>query len=509
MTEIHWTEIDHVATVWADVPGPLRAGLLFRTGRADETFTTAGYTHLIEHLALSSIDDPAHHNNGFVGGIVTGLVTVGHPEDVCEFFARACASLRSFPGERLEKEKQILAAENATRQYDFRTNLLTWRYGAAGYGLTGLPELGLRNASLEKLQEFSAQKFTKGNAVLWLSGQPPQGLKIDLPDGPKIPTRPLAPVLKELPCWFIDDNCGGVAVSTIVPRVSASTLFCDMAANRLREYLRQTKSVSYSPVVFYDHLDAETAHMVLYADSDKEHRPELVNLFGEVLRSLEQIKDDEIEKSKRQITEHWVGPLAPSKADLQMIETQRAANDWIFGSEHESLERLSEEMQAVTQADIVDFWFTAKQTTTVALPSNVVLQDWMGKQLSLSKGTLVEGQKFASLDAPVNKEVLIYSNDGVSLVFPNGTHRTVRFNDMAAVVHFEDGCLHLVRSDASAIIFEPTLWRDGATIAHKILQKVPSHLIVKQQARLEKDIPKPQTTQWQKVRAWVNQQFGL
>jgi hypothetical protein len=35
--EVHWTEVGGVTTVWVDSPAPLKAGLLFRTGRADET----------------------------------------------------------------------------------------------------------------------------------------------------------------------------------------------------------------------------------------------------------------------------------------------------------------------------------------------------------------------------------------------------------------------------------------------------------------------------------------
>jgi len=42
----------------------MRAGLLFRTGVADETLATVGITHLIEHLALSSINDPLRRHNG-------------------------------------------------------------------------------------------------------------------------------------------------------------------------------------------------------------------------------------------------------------------------------------------------------------------------------------------------------------------------------------------------------------------------------------------------------------
>ena len=72
MAELHWTEVDGVTTVWGNGGTPLIGALLFRTGRADETLVTAGQTHLIEHLVLSDIEDPAHRNNGFVANLPDG-----------------------------------------------------------------------------------------------------------------------------------------------------------------------------------------------------------------------------------------------------------------------------------------------------------------------------------------------------------------------------------------------------------------------------------------------------
>lgn len=225
MTELHWTEIDQVITIWTDAPPPLRAGLLFRTGLADETLITAGQCHLIEHLALSAVSDAGQRHNGYIAGIVTGFLTVGQAQEVSSFIASICEALGSLPGNRLEGEKQILAAENAARQYDFRLNLLTRRYGVTGHGLVGALPLGLRMATIEQLQNYSTQRFTKENAVLWLSGPPPTDLLLSLPHGMKQPIPPLVPIRPTFPSWFVDDNCGGIASGSTVPRVAASTVF--------------------------------------------------------------------------------------------------------------------------------------------------------------------------------------------------------------------------------------------------------------------------------------------
>ena len=505
MTDLHWTEIDNVTTVWAEAPGPLRAGLLFRTGRADETLITAGQTHLIEHLTLSSIHDPAQHHNGFVGEIITGFFTMGQPAHVTDFLAKVCDTIQAIPGDRLESEKQVLAAESATRRYDFRSNLLVWRYGAAGQGLTGMPEFGLQGITLKQIHDYSAQRFTRENAILWLSGQPPVGLHVRLPHGSKQPPPPLAPIQWTFPGWFVDDACGGIAAGATVPRVSASTIFCEIASRRLREHLRMAKAVSYSPAVIYDHLDAETAHLILYADSDREHRTELVALFGEVLAELGKMDEFEVERARQQIHEHWVGSLAPPLADRLMVETQRAAMDWLFGRKLESLESIAADMLSVTANDVSKFWRDAQSTTMFALPSGILLQPWMGRQIPPSKVPAVEGQKVTSLDAPIQQEHLVYGSDGVSVIWPSGLHFTVRYSQLAGALYYDDGCLCLISSDATTVTIEPSLWQNGQNICRKIREQIPHHLLLKQQPRPTSAIPKPRTTAWQRFQARLTQ----
>ena len=54
-----------------------------------------------------------------------------------------------------------------------------------------------------------------------------------------------------------------------MPRIFASSIFCGIASRRLRKRLRTTDAISYAPSVFYVPLNADTAHLVLYAASEK------------------------------------------------------------------------------------------------------------------------------------------------------------------------------------------------------------------------------------------------
>jgi predicted Zn-dependent peptidase len=500
MADLHWTEVDQVTTVWTDTPGPLQAGLLFRTGRADETLATSGITHLIEHLSLSEVNDQSQLVAGFVDGVVTSFLTRGQPEDVANVLANICAALNSLPGDRLESEKQVLAAEHASRTYNLPSDLLFWRYGTVGYGLLGLPEFGLKKITPEQLQNYSAERFTRENAFLWLSGPPPKDLRLILPHGKKQPLPCLTPVKNPFPYWHLDNHCGGVAAGITVSRVYAAMIFCGIASRRLHKHLRTDQALSYAPSVFYDPLNSDIAHLVLYADSDESHRADLAKAFAEVFEQLNVIALAEIKSVRNQILEHSIGPLAPPSADIKMMEVQRVARDWVFGNEYESLEMMASRYNSVTEEDVSSFARDLQANAIFALPGGARILPCFGKGAISSIEPVVDGQKAIKVDSPIQQEVLVYSPEGVSVLWTDGTHTTVRFSELAAVLSYEDGCLLLIGSDRWQITIEPTLWRNGTAICSEILEQVPEQLLIDQGPRPANAIPQPTTTAWQRFR---------
>jgi len=501
MIELHWTEVDGVTVVWAESPGPLRAGLLFRAGRVDETLATSGHTHLIEHMAFTSMLDALHRHNGMVDGSVTGFYTVGDPGEVSTFLGNVCHALTTLPAERLEEEKRLLEAESATRPHDFCGHLLIWRFGATGYGLTGMAELGRNSATIDQLREFGAQRFTTGNAILWLTGPPPAELRLRLPPGTRLPLPPLAPIQNTFPSWFLDDHSGGVAAGALVPRACASMIFADMALERLRKRLRVELALSYGPGVFYFPLNANVAHLVLYADSNEARRADLVKAFGEVFAGLAEIDDAEVEGARARIQDHWTGALAPPLEDRVTGEVQRAALDWLFDKPYEPKAALEAELASATRDDVVASARQLQSTVIFALPGAAKLEPWCGAPIPVSTAPIVQGREAASMDAPVLRERLRYGPEGVSLVAPDGAHCTVRYEHLALALHHDDGCISLIGNDAATLRIEPTLWRDGHDVCLRIREHVPEHLLIKQPPRNASEVPRPSTTAWQRFLA--------
>jgi len=241
--------------------------------------------------------------------------------------------------------------------------------------------------------------------------------------------------------------------------------------------------------------------LVLYADSDGEHRAELTNVFGEVFGGLGEVEASELESAQSDLCERWTGALAPPPADRLILEAQRAASDWILGKEYESLESVATEIWTVTTDDLAAFYNEIKTTAIFALPSEVRLQPCFGERAPPSVGPAVQGRVTLCVDAPVYQYRLVHGPDGVSVLYPDGSHRTVRYSGLAAALYYEDGCVCLIGVDAATVTVEPTLWHGGKSICHQIRERVPAHLIVDQRSRPADAIPKPATTAWQRLRA--------
>lgn len=501
MPELHWTEVDGVPTVWAEASGPRGAGLVFRSGRVDETLAGSGRGHLVEHLVLSSIEDPTDRHNGYVDGVTTAFYTRGTDDEVVAFLARVCGALGELPAARLEAEKKLLAAEAAGRAADQVGRLLTARYGAAGYGLLGLPEFGIEGASLEQLRADVTQRFTRGNALLWMTGPPPPGLRLPLAPGPRLPVPPPAPLPSSWPCWFTDERCGGVALSFTAARESAVSLFRSLAVERMRARLRMEAALSYSPVVGYDLLTAGRAHLTLFADSDAARRDELVGAFLEVVEGLGTVPEAELETLRARILQEWQEALRGHPDEVARQALGQAAVDWALGRAPDPLEELVEGLKGVTAAQVEAVGRGLRADALVALPEKVQVRPWLGARAPDSYTAAVQGAEFAHLDAPLERSRFVHAPEGLTLRLPDGIEITVRYAQLGVALAWADGAVALIGLDATQLIVEPGLWRDGPRLCQAVRERVPPGLLVSRPARAQEAITRPTTTAWQRLRA--------
>ena len=127
---IQRTERAGIPVHWVDLPGPFVAALAFRVGVADERLPQRGITHLVEHVALSTLGRREHPFNGCVDATTTVFGAEGERDEVLEFLRLVAGALRELPEASFEIERRVLRAEAEGHDPGVVGRLLDHRFGS-------------------------------------------------------------------------------------------------------------------------------------------------------------------------------------------------------------------------------------------------------------------------------------------------------------------------------------------------------------------------------------------
>lgn len=475
---IHQTEIDGVRTLWMDEPGPMAAALLFRVGRSDEPTPCGGITHLVEHLALAGLGVQDYDHNGFVDGHLTVFTNIGRPEEVTTFMASVVKGLADLPLDRLLIERRILREERDQRGPSIGGALRWYRFGYAGHGRglgPGDDELGLAWLGPERISSWVERWFTRQNAVLWLTGEPPPGLSLaGLRDGP-VPTVPTIEPVPGLafPAHLPWDG-PGANLAVIAERSSAINVVANIAHKRARQQLRFERGLVYDVELDYEPVTPDTTHVVLGAECQEERTGAVVDGLVGVLRELAATgpTSAELEAEMRAYLRQYedrdgrIGLLAATAADL------------LWGAETFSAEEFVAMRQAVGPEH-------AAAAIREALPTLLVLADtspvdgltpyppWSSDRVDGREhgpaGFFLPGRK--------PKERLFAGPDGVTVAVTQGEWMTVRYADVVACVHEAPEVRTLLGRDGVAATVPGPAWKDGMTVVADIDRSIPAELV--------------------------------
>lgn len=477
--EVERTEVDGVPVFWSEGgtgDEGYRAALMFRVGRADETLVRGGLTHLVEHLALHTLDETDYHYNGAVGPVTTMFVTHGDAAGVGAFLTRVCESLGALPMERLEAEKQILRTEAEGRVGDLAGQLALWRYGAATYGLPAYQEHALGTCTADEVQAWARRWFTRQNAALAvIGGPPPDGLALPLPDGERQPVPEPTSALPRTPAYFTSD-VKGIALSGIVPRSAAAILYAGILGRRLHRVLRRDGALSYSTGADYGFRTGDTAQILAFADGLAEVGPELAERFlGELDRMAgEPVDPGELAEA---VATHRTG--ATSDEERGARATGHCVAELLGAPRHTTGEELAR-LDAVTPQDVQEVGRTVLDSALLMLPHGQEPQGTRFRPAPSASTVAVEGRAHTRPDGA--QLGLIVGPEGASaLAGPQIT--TVRFDQCAAVLAWPDGARLLTGLDGLNVAVEPNLWIGGADAVAEIDRNAPVALVVRMPAR--------------------------
>ena len=285
-SDVVWTERDGLRVVWAEQAGPFVAGLVFRVGRADERATHSGITHLVEHLALPRQAPPGVEFNGSVSGSLTSLWASGDKQQSLALLRDAAALLSNLP-DRVATERRILLTEESGRGHGLIAAAAAARFGANGEGLIAYREFGLRWLELEHASAWAAERFNSSNAILWMTGEPPQDLEFPLPAGDHyLPACAPAVADVRFPSVYRFGAAGGAGLSLLAPRTTEASVAAAVALERLRDRIRYDEGLSYMVDMLWEPLDAETAHVVFFCDCQNGRERVAARLLRDVVQEL-------------------------------------------------------------------------------------------------------------------------------------------------------------------------------------------------------------------------------
>jgi len=155
--------------------------LVFGVGQRDETLTTLGSLHTLEHLVMDTVRRTPIEINASVDPSLTTFTASGSPKLVADFLLGVCRGLADPPLGRLTLEARVLAAEGPDES---GTPLGPARFGMRDLGLVGAPGPGPASVTPRNVQAV-ARWFVAANCFLLVDGSLPEGLRLPLATGPR------------------------------------------------------------------------------------------------------------------------------------------------------------------------------------------------------------------------------------------------------------------------------------------------------------------------------------
>lgn len=470
--------VDGVEVRYGDSPGRLRAVLSFRVGVADETLARKGITHLVEHLALAGCPLRREDYNGCVTDVTTSFMVSGDPEEVRTFLRTTTRALAALPLDRLDTERSILRTEDQGRGPSMAAIATGYRFGARRHGLVDAGDVGLPALTADEVGAWARKHFVRGNATLWLSAPPPEGLDLSaLPPGDHVAPPPVTPLEVPVPAWGPGLR-GAVGVSMLGTRTVALATGMRVLEQRLHRRLRQTEGRSYQVGTAYERWNAEDCELLVYADAQAEDTDAVREALAE---ELHRIADSgataaEIAEELRHRARGF------DDGDAAAREAMWQADERLLTGSDPDRPGLEEEYARLTPAAVAWAMGLAAKTAIWVVPEGHGVQDRRVLPLPDPTARPAQGRRFKRvrgvLKAYAGDELRV-GHDEVGVATGDGWLRAVRFSEVAALQVWDDGA-RTVWSNSGALLFlHPAGWRSGAEAMAAIDAGVDPRLVVR------------------------------
>lgn len=472
---VSYTEIDGIPTFYTDEPGPVFAGLMFRSGHVDETLMTKGVGHLAEHLILHGKHQLSSNCNGSVGATLTRFVVTGDSSQVTDFLNTTSRSVENIALERMAQELEVLKIES--EQVSRWDDINRVRYGAGTYGLSAFTQLGHLALRPQDVHEFAIKHFTRGNAALFFSAPPPAGLEIRLPEGEYTPAPDPRDQLVPHHPGYISGPADALVLHSAVERDIAASAAAFILDSRIRHSIRFDRGIAYSPFISYTPMTEASAVVAGLIDSNPDSAPEASWMALAIIRELSAgvhpATDQEIAEYRK--------ALAISRESLERSPRRAAALadmavsglDFHFDSS---------EADALSPAQIQQGATKILNSLILSAPGDFAPgPDFT--YLESGKGWIVGGTRYRA--KTVDETFGVVGSQGVSVYTPSRDQRNSAV-DVQAVLASNDNYRVLVGRDGASVCVAQDDWIQGPRLIETI-----DHLYNDRLVRVDDDFEEP------------------
>ena len=477
---VEQAEVDGVRVFSGASLGRAYGAIMFRVGHSDESLPRRGITHLVEHLALHPQDRRSVDFNGYVDLTTTvfhcqadSLAQVG------EFLTATCRTLTALPFDRMEKEAQVLRAEAAQRGGSVIGTALWLRFGPTAFGTVEYEELFLHQPARQLVQAHVARHFTRGNAVVILSGPPPSTLDLgSLPPGGRMPVPISLPVEQRYPAWTFAKG-SAVSITFVLPREPAVPAAMFVISSVLKHLLRETLAISYDVSATSHVLSNTHAHHVLRADCQLADADEVAaRIQTELSRIIyDGCSPDDLAEYQHQRRR------ANGQPGIELGIAHFLANEWLYGDESADFAALDAEAEALTVHDVQRVTRLINDTALWLVPESAPITDrrvhlvaqWSDWAVH---GTRYEHRRSQANDAQQDDSQLIAGHEGVTLGVPQRGYVSVSFDRLAACKRWADGARTMYGRDGFTLSIHPDDWVGGDQVVALIDRQVPHDFVI-------------------------------
>ena len=472
---LHHDVVDGLSTYWVADTGQFRAVLVFRVGMADETLPTRGACHLVEHLAIEP-QPRLYAHNGWCAVDSTGFWAQGEREEVLDYLTGVVRRLHPLPRDRMVAERQILATESSQRGGSIVTTLLSCRWGARSYGTASYEEFGLFRLSEDEAQAWADRFFVSDNAVLFMTGEPPEGFSLELPRGERHTLPAAEPISNlQLPTG-ISLGQGGVGVGLEVDRSPGTGLALALLSSAATARLRHELGVTYHVGSDYQLAGPDTAHLTIAADCLDTNAEQVANTLLAVIDNM--------------------ASNGPEEADLELeherfrraIRGPADALDWFATGDliGVSRERLLEQVTSadlISGDDVAAVVQSGAEKMIMIVPSHVAPPGRCRPYPHFSERAVTGRRlrvKGMSRWLSGRRAGVIVGEDGLTAIYGEDKFSTVAWNDCEVVLHWSSGSVVVIGKDGDRVpVMVETFGRNGAqTALDELKRRVPADRFV-------------------------------